>query len=113
MRQANERMTMAIVKDGKEMSFKSYMDECDRLYAAEKARRPETLEDLVADIAALERDPLVRLAADEEGLRQCLTNIRDGLRKRQARGKALEEAGITAELVRRYMHDYGQTDECL
>ena len=69
-----------------------------------------TLEELVAELRELEADPLVRLADEEEELRECLLQIRKILKDKQARGRRLEAMGITPELINRYRKDYADTD---
>lgn len=84
----------------------------DNLVEAAKQRRgiKDSLETVVAELKALEADPQVRLADEEEELRDCLMEIRDGLRKKKRRGAALERQGVTMELIRRYRKDYADTD---
>lgn len=77
---------------------------------AKPAAREATIEEIVAELRELEADPLVRLADEEEELRECLLQIRKILRDKQARGRRLEALGITHELVQRYRKDYAETD---
>lgn len=77
-----------------------------------KGRRfkKETLESVIAELRQLEADPLVRLADEEDELMESLKLIRDGLRRKQQRGRELEANGVTLELIRRYRKDYAETD---
>jgi hypothetical protein len=69
-----------------------------------------SLSDDGAELRELEADPLVRLADEEEELRECLLQIRKILKDKQARGRRLEAMGITPELINRYRKDYADTD---
>ena len=90
---------------GERKTFSMLLDEMTK-----DGKPEETLESILAELKALEADSLVRLADEEQELRECLREIRDVLRRKQQRGKALEAMGVTLELVRRYRKDYGETD---
>ena len=79
--------------------------------SAGRTKREASIEEIVAELKQLEEDPLVRLADEEQELRDCLLEIRTILRDKQARGRRLEALGITHEFVQRYRKDYGSTED--